>query len=425
MDNINAALAEITTDAAPSFQLGGGWTEKMLTDYLERNGLQYTREGDKYKPADGCCWCCGKTDGNPAAWIKDGDPVYKCLKANTCNANWRDLQKKHCRLTLVNAFDLPALYPDPRPDVVCGLIRRGDVAGLVGGPKSRKSFYMEQMAISVAAGIPFLKWNTVQGRVLIIDNELRGDDLSRRLLAMVKAMNLRWEDVARQIDILPLRGKMADLHTIRDELAREPGRYSLTIIDAIYKAMPRGLEENSNSDMTGALVLLDDAAERHNCGLAFAHHLSKGNQAGKAVSDLGSGAGAQSRSVDAHLAMTPHAEENVVILQGVLRSQPPFAPVCLEFEYPLWKVAPDKDPTEVANPRQKSTPTLEEFLECISMDPMQKNIALRDAAKVLSASGKTVRILLEQAVQEKLVTVQVPANPKKPHLVQRVKAKAA
>jgi hypothetical protein len=422
--DLTAALSAVVTDSAPTYRDEGSWTLGTLREYLDRAGIKYHehKKPDRTQLDISVCPVCGETEGNPAAWVWNGQPSFKCLRANKCGATWRDLHAKlnPSKLPLVSAYDLPAKYPHPRPDVVCGLIRRGDVAGIVGGPKARKSWFMAQVAISVAAGIPFLKWPTVQGRVLIVDNELRGDDLSRRLTTMVKAMSLKWDEVAKNIDVIPLRGRLADLYTIRDELVREPERYSLTIVDAIYKAMPRGLEENSNSDMTSALVLLDEAAERHNCGLAFAHHLSKGNQAGKAVTDLGSGAGAQSRSVDVHLAMVPHEDDNTVILQGVLRSQPPFAPICLEYRYPLWHVAEEKDPTALANPTKKPVPTLDAFVATIPTEPTPKKEALKHSTKVLCTSVRATAILLGEAVQARLVEVVTPSNPKLPHTVRRV-----
>jgi hypothetical protein len=55
-------------------------------------------------------------------------------------------------------------YPMPRDSVVDGLIRRGDVCNIIGGPKARKLFLVLQPAISVAAGLPFLGMVTQRGK---------------------------------------------------------------------------------------------------------------------------------------------------------------------------------------------------------------------------------------------------------------------
>lgn len=424
MPTLVDALAGITTDAQPTFQpTGGDWTPERLRSTLAGFGLTIRERSGKLDIIGGCP-LCRETEGNPAAWLTNGYPTFKCFRQK-CNGDWAKLKAKltpPARLPRINAFDLPTLYPHKRPDVVTGLIRRGDVAGIVGAPKSRKSFFMSQMALSVAAGIPFLQWPTVRGRVLIVDNELRPDDLGRRLTAMVAAMGLAWGDVTKNIDVISLRGRLADLYKIRDELVAEPDQYSLVILDAFYKSVPRGLDENSNSDMTSALVLLDESAERHNCGLAFAHHLSKGNQAGKAVTDLGSGAGAQSRSVDCHLAMTAHEDDNTVILQGVLRSQPPFEPVCLTFDYPIWRVASDKDPTAIANPQAKYVPSLESFIGMIPAEPTPKAEVIKRAQHLFATSKASAKLLLEQAASSGLIEINEPANRKLPHTVRRLPA---
>jgi hypothetical protein len=82
-------------------------------------------------------------------------------------------------------------------------------------------------------------------------------------------------------------------------------------------------------------------------GAAFAliHHASKGNQSAKSVTDVGAGAGAQSRATDTHLVLRPHEEKNAVVLDAAARSWPPIAPICLRWEFPLWKPASDLDPT--------------------------------------------------------------------------------
>ena len=144
--------------------------------------------------------------------------------------------------------------------------------------------------MSIAAGTDFLVWPTVPGRVLLIDNELRGDDLARRLTGMAAAMGLAWESVAGNLDIVPLRGTLADVNAIRDELCNlPPDSYSLVIVNALYKTLPAGTDENSNSNMTACYVLFDESAEKQNCALAVVHHTSKGAQHQKSVSDIGAG----------------------------------------------------------------------------------------------------------------------------------------
>ena len=120
---------------------------------------------------------------------------------------------------MVKASDLVRQYTTPRKDVVKGLIRQGEVVNICGGTKTRKSFFAMQLAISVANGIPFLLWDTVPGRVLIVDNEIQRDDLAVRLRAQ-SGSGLSLDN----IDILPLRGQLADINAIRDMLGNRHRR---------------------------------------------------------------------------------------------------------------------------------------------------------------------------------------------------------
>jgi hypothetical protein len=64
---------------------------------------------------------------------------------------------------------------------------------------------------------------------------------------------------------------------------------------------------------------------------------------------VGSGAGAQARAVDCHAILRPHAEKDVHVLEAALRSFPPLEPVCLRWEFPIWKPAEGLDPTRLAD----------------------------------------------------------------------------
>lgn len=315
--------------------------------------------------------------------------------------------------------ELNEKYPMPREQIIEGLLRRGDVANIVGGPKSRKSFMVALLAICVALGWPFLKWPTKRGRVLIIDNELRGDDLKYRLRTIATALDMDLAEIDPYITIIPLRGILADLATIRDDLLASGERFDLIILDALYKALPQGTEENSNSDMTRAYVILDQLAETLNCGTVVIHHTSRGSQANKAVTDMGAGAGAQSRSADVHIALRDHEDENTVTLEAVIRSQRPIEPCCMTFDYPIWKVAAEKDPTRLATATKKPMPTLDQFLALIPSDPAPKKDVLPDVKTRLGCTWDSINALVARAKSDGLIEIVEPTNKTLPHTICR------
>jgi hypothetical protein len=196
--------------------------------------------------------------------------------------------------------------------------------------------------------------------------------------------------------------------------------YSLVVLDALYKALPVDVDENSNGNITQMYIMLDETAEKHDCAAVVVHHTSKGAQHQKSVSDMGSGAGAQSRSADCHMVLRDHEDKDTVTLQAIIRSQKPIAPCCITFEYPLWKPAPDKNPSNVAVANKKPTPTLDEFLATIPFEPGRKNGVLAVSKARLGISKSTQEALLESAIARNLIEVVQPANKRLPHTIRRL-----
>ncbi len=434
MIDLAAALAEIQTTAGAAFfdkPYSPGWTDDRLRRWLDSTGEKYTPakstradrdNGVQYNFAR--CPLCKESEGNPAVWLTNGDPRFKCFRANHCGGKgFSDLQAsfKRPKIKRVSALELAKLYSKPRESVVVGLFRRGDVVNIIGGPKSRKSFLVALLAICVAAGIPFLGWETVKGRVLLIDNELQGDDLVRRLMGIAKALGLEWEAVAQNIDVMKLRGTLADLYTIRDELKADPGRYSLVIVDALYKSLPADTDENSNGDMTRAYVVLDNIAETNECATTVVHHTSKGTQSNKSVSDMGSGAGAQSRSADAHIVLREGEDDDIIVVNAIVRSLAPIKPLCIRFDWPLWRLAPDKDPHKLAiGPNRKATVALDTFVAAIPTNPTLLKLVRANVKAQFNLSRDTLDLLIEAAKNAELVEIGVLKAKGSPQTIRRI-----
>jgi hypothetical protein len=184
--------------------------------------------------------------------------------------------------------------------------------------------------------------------------------------------------------------------------------------------LPKGTDENSNSDMAACYVTLDELAEQHNCAAVVVHHTSKGSQSAKSVSDMGAGAGAQSRSADVHIVLRDHEDHNSVVLQAIVRSQRPIKPTCLTFDYPLWRLAPDLSPDRVAVLNKKPSPTFDEFLATIPTDLQSKNDVLAQSKAKLGCSKPDLLALLHKATSDGFVEVVKPINKTLPHTIRRI-----
>jgi len=255
---------------------------------------------------------------------------------------------------IVSASDLIKRNPTLAPVLIEGLLRRGETANIIAPPKCGKSWLTYGLALSVTTGRSWLdRYKTYQGRVLLIDNELHGKTLAYRIPEVAASMGIAEEEYAQRLDVLSLRGNLIQLEQLASVLKqREPGYYSMIIVDAWYRMIPVGVSENDNAGMTQLYNLIDQCAAATDAAWCLVHHASKGSQTDKSVTDVGAGAGSQSRAADAHIVLREHAEENHAVLDAAVRSFPPLKPVTLRWEFPLWYPT-DVSPRRLADAQQR------------------------------------------------------------------------
>lgn len=311
----------------------------------------------------------------------------------------------------ISVRQLMAACPALRPAVIDGLLREGETMNVIASPKTGKSWLVLDLAIAVATGRPWLgRFPTVAGDVLIIDNELHGETSANRIPKVAKARGLGTDEFADRVFIRNLRGGLQDIVSLGSYFrAIEPGRFRLIVLDAFYRFLPAGMDENANADMASLYNHIDRYAADLGCAFVLIHHSSKGNQSGKSVTDVGAGAGSQSRATDAHLVLRPHEEADVVVLDAAVRSWPPQESVCLRWAFPVWDAADDLDPKrlKVESPRRRpradrpSPPvdwTPERFVGAfISGGPALRDEILMAAAKDLSHAKASSMLKLAEA----------------------------
>lgn len=269
----------------------------------------------------------------------------------TADAATAEAEPPAIRPRFVTAGDLVTRNPRLRDPVIDGLLRRGEVGSLISGPKMQKSWALMAAAIAITQGANVFGFPTAPGRVLILDYELAPGTLAKRLTSVAGAMGYSLDEIGDLLCVESLRGRQLDIFQLGRYLAEMPARrFDLVIIDPMYRTFPAGFDENSNAAMAELFAALQRYAEKLDAGFLLTHHLSKGNQSDRGVSDLGAGAGAQSRAADCHLAIRPHAEDGAAVLAGVVRSFPPFEPIAMRWRFPLWMPADDLDPTELQRP---------------------------------------------------------------------------
>ena len=188
--------------------------------------------------------------------------------------------------------------PELAPELIKGVLRQGHKMLIAGPSKAGKSFALIEMAIAIAEGQKWLKWDCAQGRVLYVNLELdrasclhRFKDVYTRLGIPVNSLN--------NVDIWNLRGKTVPMDKLAPKLIRGAHKknYTAVIIDPIYKVLTG--DENSADQMAHFTNQFDKVATELGCSVIYCHHHSKGSQGGKKSIDRASGSGVFARDPDA------------------------------------------------------------------------------------------------------------------------------
>ncbi len=293
-------------------------------------------------------------------------------------------------------------YPALRPPVIEGLLRRGETMNVISAPKIGKSWLVIDLALSVATGRPWLGMDCVAGNVLIVDNELHGETSANRIPKVAEARGIAFGDVADRIHVDNLRGRLKNLFALGEYFRRfSPGQFKIVILDAFYRFMPENKDENDNGTMANLYNCIDAFADYLDCSFVLIHHTSKGNQSQKELTDVGAGAGAQSRATDTHVVLRRHEKSDAVVLEAAVRSWPPMPPRCLRWAYPVWMPADDLDPASLKKEGGKKSGTATE------KEPAPSYDARGFVARFIGEEPKSLARILEEAEAEKLSSRRV------------------
>jgi hypothetical protein len=238
--------------------------------------------------------------------------------------------------------EMAAAYPRLDPPVIDGLLREREIMNLIAPPKAGKSWMVYHVLLCLATGRPiFDRFATRRGKVLLVDNELPLPLLPHRIRTVADAMGIRADEYADSLHVWSLRHAPRSIYDLQAEFAGvEPATYQLVVVDAKYKMIGPDADENSNSDEARFFAAAGALAEATGSAWMLVHHASKGSQAGKSVTDVGSGASAQARAADTHLILREHEEAGCAVLDAAVRSFAPVDPLGLRWTFPLW--APDE-----------------------------------------------------------------------------------
>jgi|TARA_Y100000289_G_C3928997_1_gene155249 hypothetical protein len=233
---------------------------------------------------------------------------------------------------------------DPMPkQVIEGVLHKGSKMIISGSSKAGKTLSLLHLGLAAANGSTWLGHRTATSKVIYLDFELKKRIAARRIAEMVNA-NSDYDPKNQNFMYCSLRGQSRTLedlvHHIED---LEDHRPDLVIVDPFYK-LATGADENDAGAIGEIVNRMEKFSERLDCSFVYAHHFSKGNKSDTDHIDRASGSGVFARDPDAILTLTPHEEEDHLVLEATLRDFPTPSPQVVEFSWPNFIHKPDLEP---------------------------------------------------------------------------------
>jgi hypothetical protein len=292
-------------------------------------------------------------------------------------------------------------FPKLRTPVVHGLLREGETMNLISASKVGKSFLATDLALAVATGRPWLEqFDCERGDVLILDNELHPETSANRIPKVAAARQIPFDAYADHVLVKNLRGQLQNVYALGEYFKLfQPGRFKIVILDALYRSMPKNTDENDNGTMAEIYNHIDRYADQMRCAFILVHHSTKGNQSAKSVTDIGAGAGSQSRATDTHLVLRMHEQMDAVVLEAAVRSWPPVAAKCMRWNFPVWIPAPELDPTQL---RQEGKRRASSAAADVATDNAEDEViktAEQFVEELICAQPQLRELILEEAEQ--------------------------
>ena len=270
-----------------------------------------------------------KANKNPSRFSRcpgglRGEGVQRLLAVNLGAPSFADWEAMH-----EDARDIVAAStfcaedePDP-PQLIEGILFQGAKMIIAGPSKSRKTWNLTDLAISVSLGRPWCGFTTRASTVLYVNLEIAKFSYRKRIRFVCAGRSFAPGDLGR-FHVWNRRGKENEITRLAGRLRRQAARIGagLIIIDPVYKTYG-DREENSNTEMAQVLNELEKLAHDTSAAVLIAAHFPKGNLTGRDAIDRVAGASVFGRDPDALLIMTPHEHPESFTVTPILRDLPP------------------------------------------------------------------------------------------------------
>lgn len=232
-------------------------------------------------------------------------------------------------------------------ELIGGVLHRGGKMVLGGGSKSFKTWCLADLAICIASGRRWWGRQTKQGRVIYLNLEVQSEFFETRIKDICQHKGC---SVPEDLGVWNLRGHCTDHTVLLPQLSEKLAdmQVAAIILDPTYKVMAKS--ENAQEEVAALMNSIERLGKATGAAVIFGSHFAKGNASGKEAIDRISGSGVFARDPDAILTMTRHEEEDVFVIEPILRNCPPIPPFCVRWEWPLMTPAEGYDATALRQP---------------------------------------------------------------------------
>lgn len=221
--------------------------------------------------------------GDVSDWIATGgtaEALYDLVEKQAEAWPIKEKFKSHFHAVPWTALD------DPGPEhewLIKGFLTRGERSMCAGASQAGKSFFILDVALAVARGVPFRGLKTLKGGVIYQAGE-GGRGLKKRLRAYRQRHGLTTQD-ALPFVLLP---SPIDLYASEDQtdlFIAETKHWAstfdvpleLVVIDTLSAATP-GANENASEDMSKVLMRCARICEATNAHVMLVHHMNAGGE---------------------------------------------------------------------------------------------------------------------------------------------------
>lgn len=306
--------------------------------------------------------------------------------------------------------------PPPTEPVLLDTFDVGDKIPIIGSSKSRKSFFLLQLALMLASGRDFLFWRTAkQHRVLLIQLEVKEAHYWRRVHNLARAMGVTPEMIGDRLHVASWRGHEIKPGQIRALARRHHAQ--VIMLDPLYKLVPG--DENLAVDMKPVLAEFDQLAEETGAAVLYVHHNPKGRAGDRDARDRGAGSGVIARDFDAAIYLTDHKEDGLLVCETLLRNYAPQEPFTLEWDNGRFVSRDDIEAVVRTSKNHKAagrtgpTPTDDDALAVVAGEPLTSCL-LMEALRKSGFTKRAAEVARERLLKEgKLTQFSPPAYPKR------------